>query len=471
MKNTYDAIIIGAGPAGLSCGTELASRGLDVAVLDEQASPGGQIYRNVSNASSQQNALLGKDYSAGMGLVTAFRDSGAEYFPQTRVWQAEPNGDAFFSRHGASSKVSAPYIVLSTGAMERPVPFPGWILPGVMTCGGMSNLLKDSGLVPAEPVVIAGSGPLLWLVAEHLLELGAPVAAILDTTPLTQMVTAMSQMPKALLRLDYLLKGVSMIAKVHKMALKAKVPMYRGVTGLRAEGTDKVERVRATCRSKELEFAASTLLVHEGIIPNTALLRQVGVKHTWNEVQRYWHPEVGSDGRTNLPSVFTAGDGSFVHGALSAEYKGRLTGLTIAHEMRRISGAEFSSESSALGAKLHKELLPRPFVDAMYAPRGGLYALADEETVCRCENVTAGRIRELVAQGFTDHNEIKSIIRCGMGPCQGRMCGPAVMELVAEAAGISAQDARPLRLRPPVKPVSLQEMANAELGNTAGDDA
>lgn len=466
MKNKYDAIVIGAGPAGLACGAELAERGLDVAVLDEQASPGGQIYRNIQNATSRRHEILGPDYSEGRNVLAKFEQADLDYLPQSRVWQAESNGEVCLSRKGGSAKLKAEYLVIATGAMERPVPFPGWTLPGVMTCGGMSNLFKDSGLVPREPLVLVGSGPLLWLVAEHLFHLQCPIAAICDTTPMMQVFPAMKHMPKALLRAGYMWKGVKMIAAVHKTAMKAKVPIYRNVTDIRAEGEEKLTRVRVKSGSKELSFDVTTLLVSEGVIPNVSLLRQIGCNHIWDPVQRFWHPDVTAQGRTNLPNVFVAGDGGFVHGAKSAELKGQLAALTIAREMHRISTPEYENAVGPIQKDLDNELLPRPFIDALYAPRDTLYTMPDSTIVCRCEGVTAGKIRDMIDDGYTDHNEIKAIIRCGMGPCQGRMCGSAVHELIAKGAGIAPQDARPHRLRPPIKPVTLQELANATLGDT-----
>ena len=127
MKNRYDTIIIGAGPAGLACGAELAERGLDVAVLDEQASPGGQIYRNIKASTKERSDILGADYREGKKLLTRFEEAKLDYFPQSRVWQVESDGSVCLSRQGASGKIRADYIVLATGAMERPTPFPGWI--------------------------------------------------------------------------------------------------------------------------------------------------------------------------------------------------------------------------------------------------------------------------------------------------------------------------------------------------------
>ncbi len=466
MKNRYDAIVIGAGPAGLACGAELAERGLDVAVLDEQAGPGGQIYRNINNSPKNRLNILGADYREGKKLLTRFEEAKLDYFPQSRVWQAESDGSVCLSRHGASGKIRAGYIVLATGAMERPVPFPGWTLPGVITCGGMSNLYKDSGLVPKRPLVLAGSGPLLWLVAEHLFALDCEVAAICDTTPMSQMLTSLKHMPQAIKRVGYLWKGVKMIGAVQKDALKRKVVIHRNVTGMSAAGEDKLKQVKIMCGKKEISYDVDTMLVSEGVIPNVALLRQVGCDHTWDSVQRFWHPDISLEGRTNMPNIFVTGDGGFVHGAKSAEYKGMLTGLTIAKEMQRISNDEYRKYAEPVKEDLHKELLPRPYIDAMYAPRKNLFLMPDSTLVCRCEGITAGQIRNMISAGYTDHNEIKAIIRCGMGPCNGRMCSSAVHELIIKGAGIEPQKARQHRTRPPVKPVTLGELANATLGES-----
>ncbi len=464
MKNNYDAVVIGAGPAGMACGSELADKGLDVAVLDEQAGPGGQIYRNITGSSSAQRQILGEDYREGLDLTQKFENASLDYLPQSRVWQAADNGDVCFSRAGSSRKINAPNLVLCTGAMERPVPFPGWTLPGVMTCGGMSNLYKDSGLVPSKPVLIAGSGPFLWLVAEHLLALDAPITAILDTAPMKQVIPAMKHVAGAVKRIDFMMKGVKLISDVYLTARKKKVPVYRNVRDLRALGQKKLDQVNAVSGSKQLSFQVETLLVSEGIIPNTSLFRQVGCRHQWDPIQRYYHPALLKEGQTNFSSVYIAGDGGFVHGAKAAEYKGRITALHIAKEMRRLSKAEYRQQVGPVWKMLTRDLVPRPFIDAMYAPRKDLFSLEDKTIICRCEGITAGRVRELVRDGLRDHNEIKAIIRCGMGPCQGRMCSAAVLELISEGSGLDPAEIRQHRLRPPIKPVSLQELANADLG-------
>src|SRR3954471_251854 len=183
MKSDFDLAIVGAGPAGLAAATTAMRAGLRTVVIDEQAAPGGQIYRNVESVSKRPAhlQLLGDDYAAGADLVQRFRASGAEYLPLTTVWQIDQERNVYTRSDGRAARIAAKRILVATGAMERPVPIPGWTLPGVMTCGAAQTMLKSTGAVPAGPVVLAGGGPLLLLLATQLLRAGARITAILET--------------------------------------------------------------------------------------------------------------------------------------------------------------------------------------------------------------------------------------------------------------------------------------------------
>jgi hypothetical protein len=182
MNTHRDIIIIGAGPAGLSAAFTAAGYGLDVLVVDEQPSPGGQIYRNIERASEHTMTILGMDYGQGLALIERFRASQAEYLGNAIVWRIDPSGNICFSRKGQSMEINARHILIATGAMERPVPFAGWTLPGVMSVGAVDANFKSSNLLPRGPVVLAGSGPLLLSTAGHLVSCGVAVTAVLDTT-------------------------------------------------------------------------------------------------------------------------------------------------------------------------------------------------------------------------------------------------------------------------------------------------
>ncbi len=460
----YDVIVIGAGPAGLSAATVLSGMGLDVLVLDEQKKVGGQIYRNIEGAGSRQLELFGADYRAGVKISENFRKSRVTYENQAVVWQVEPAGRVCYSKNNASKQVRANYIIAATGAMERPVPIPGWTLPGVMGAGAVNNLAKDAGLTPSGKVVLAGSGPLLILEAALLAKKGVSIAAILETGSAHPPASAIPKIPKALLRWDFLQKGMFMLRDIKRSG----APHYKGVTGIRALGRDRLAGVEACASGKPLAFDADLLLLHFGVIPNTHIYRQMGCRMAWDPSQRYWYPVCDPWGRTNFERVFAAGDGSGVQGGLAAQYKGQLAALEIAHCLGMIPEHERDSLAVPIRKALTHDGLPRPFVDAMYAPRPEDFSFEDDTVLCRCENITVGDVRQAVAEGVRDLNEVKIVTRSGMGPCQGRMCGPALAEVVGAELSLAPDKTGLLSVRPPLKPIPMAEIAAMDLGD---DDA
>ncbi len=467
MGQHHDVIVIGAGPAGLSAGACLAEMGLDVLILDEQRRIGGQIYRHIEAAPPERVALLGDDYAHGLEVAKRFRKSGAAYEHSASVWQVEADGTLCYSRLGQSKQIWANFIIVATGAMERPVPIPGWTLPGVMGAGAANNLTKEAGLNPEGRVVLAGSGPLLLLEATLLVKKGVQIAAIFETTPVIPPAPAYPRAPKALLRPDFLWKGVAMLREIKK----AGIPHYKGATHIRAQGQHRVEAVEALCNGKRRRIQTDMLLLHFGVIPNTHIFRQIGCKMAWKPDQRYWHPVCDEWGHTNCRRIFAAGDGAVIGGALAAQYKGELAAL----EAARCSGIIPDYERDQLAAPIWKALQhdhwPRPFVDAIYAPRPEHFTFEDETVVCRCENITVADLRRVIKEGVQELNEVKIVTRSGMGPCQGRMCGPALAEVIAAERHLPAEKAGRLNIRPPLKPVPLGEVADMEIDTGAAQGA
>ncbi|MCP4119540.1 MAG: FAD-dependent oxidoreductase [Desulfobacteraceae bacterium] len=460
MSRHYDVIVIGAGPAGLSASASLAEMGLDVLTLDEQKRIGGQIYRNVEAASQDSFNLFGEDYSAGLEVTRRFRQCGAAHEDGASVWHVDSEGLVCYSRSGKSRQVRANYIVAATGAMERPMPIPGWTLPGVMGAGAVNNLAKESGLSPAGKVVLAGSGPLLLLEACLLIKKGVSIAAILETTPKLPPVPAIPKAPQAVLRADFLLKGLLMLHDIKKSG----VPHYKGVTRIRALGEEAVEAVECRIGEESLRIETDMVLTHFGVIPNTHIFRQAGCRMEWKKDQRYWYPACDKWGRTNFERIFAAGDGAGVSGALAAQYKGELAALEIARCLGIIPGNERDRLALPVEKAMKHDGFPRPFIDSLYAPRPDQFIFEDSTVLCRCENVTVGDVRKVVGEGVRDLNEVKIITRCGMGPCQGRMCGPALAEVVGAELSLSPEKTGLLSIRPPLKPIPLEEIAAMDLG-------
>ena len=244
MSRYYDVIIVGAGPAGLAAGRCLAEMGINVLILDEQHRVGGQIYRRVETASDGTLQVLGEEYRRGLDLARRFHTSGAEYEGGATVWNVKDDGRIAYSRNGKSQEVQAGYVIIATGAMERPFPLPGWNLPGVMGAGAANNLAKEAGLVPTGKVVLAGSGPLLLLEASVLVKKGVNITAILETTANLPSAKTLPHIVPALRRTDFLLKGLKMLREIKK----AGVPHHKGVRDIAALGKEKVEAVEAVSR-------------------------------------------------------------------------------------------------------------------------------------------------------------------------------------------------------------------------------
>lgn len=459
MGDHYDAIVIGAGPAGLTASSCLAEMGLKVVTLDEQSRPGGQIYRNVENSSPQNLEKMGEEYRRGLQLTERFRKSGASYENNSSVWNVEPEGRVCYSKDGVSARITANYVVIATGAMERPVPIPGWTLPGVMGAGAVNGLAKEANLTPSGKVVLAGSGPLLLLEASLLLEKGVEVAAILETTPKLPSPAIASEIPKALRGTSFLLKGLSMMREIKKSG----VPHYKGIKNLKAVGDGSLSKVEATHGTEDLSFDADLLLLHFGVIPETHIYRLLKCHMQWHEKYRYWQPVTDSWGRTNYERVFAAGDGTGVSGALAAEFKGELAALEVAHCLGIIPAYERDRLAAPHREAIIRDSYPRPLIDAFFAFDPANFTFEDKTILCRCENITVAEVREIVAQGVTDLNEVKAITRCGMGPCQGRMCGPVLGEIVAAELHSDMTKVGELTIRPPLKQIPLEELATMDI--------
>src|SRR5712671_333467 len=309
---SVDFAIIGAGPAGMAAAILAVEFGLDTLLIDEQDGPGGQIYRAIERAETDPSvsSSLGADYLAGRSLATALRASGAEYRPATTVWHIDPDGTLSLARKGESESITARRILLATGAIERPVPIPGWTLPGVMTAGAAQTLLKTADLVPEGRVVLAGQGPLLYLVAPQLLRAGPPPVAILETAPLDNYLDAARYLRRLWPGRRLLTRGLGLVAAIKR----AGVPIRRGVRGIRAVGRRRVDRVAW----EGGELAANYLLLHEGVIPSIQISLALQLRHEWDETQLCWRPALDAWGQTSLPNIAVAGDGGGISGAEAA---------------------------------------------------------------------------------------------------------------------------------------------------------
>ena len=452
---TIDLAIVGAGPAGMAAAILAAELGLGTLVADEQPAPGGQIYRAVERAGDP--SPLGPDYIAGRRLAAAFRAGAIDYRPGTALWHIEPDGGTLWlAGADGTERISARRVLLATGALERPAPIPGWTLPGVMTVGAAQILLKTADTVPEGRAVRAGQGPLLYLAALQLARAGAPPLAILETTPHANYHAAVAHLGGWWAGRHLLAKGLGLILAIRR----AGIPVRRGVRGLRALGRDRVEGVAWDGGA----LVADHLFLHEGVIPNTQVTMALQLGHRWDQAQLCWRPMLDEWGRTSIPDIAVAGDGGGIFGAEAAALSGRLAALDAAAAFGRIADSERDRRAAPIRSALAREQALRPFLDALYRPDASVLVPTGDDTIaCRCEEVTVGRIRNAVRLGAPGPNQLKAFTRCGMGPCQGRICGPIVSAVIAAERGVPMSEVGAYRPRAPYKPITVGMIAAGEV--------
>ncbi|GAA2755141.1 FAD-dependent oxidoreductase [Actinopolymorpha rutila] len=477
-----DAVVVGAGPAGLTAANAMAEHGLSVVLLDAGERPGGQYYRHSVRAESAEAA------SPHFRTLRADLDRHVvagriDYRPRYQVWTLERTpppvpapaaaqpADPVWTVHAlaegpesAAFQVVAPAVVVATGAYDRQLPFPGWDLPGVVAAGGAQALLKGSGVAPGGPggrVVVAGSGPFLLPVATGLAEAGVRVAGVYEASR-----------PRNYLRHARTLAGqpgrfAEAAGYARKLALH-RVPYRTGRAVVAAHGDERLTGVtvarldarRRPLPGSERHVACDTLAVGYGFTPQLDLLVEAGcdVRTDTNGT-----PAVVADAdqRTTCAGLYSAGETTGVGGAALALVEGELAGLAVA------TAAGGPVEETRKDRLRRRKARLRAFADVLDAvhplPADWLDDVPDETVLCRCEDVPVGAVRAAIRDlGAGDPRSAKLLTRAGMGWCQGRTCAVATAALVGRLTGSppDVTDAAALARRPIAQPVPLGVLAS-----------
>lgn len=457
-------VIIGAGPGGISAAIAAARAGVDVTVLDENKSPGGQIYRQYEEGYKiGEHNKIGKDYLKGKKLIDEFfkSDDKIEYLNETLVWGIFDDNEISYQYREKSYSITYDHLIVAPGAYDRPVPFPGWTLPGVFTAGAAQRLVKLQGILPGERILLAGTGPLQLILAYQILKLGGKIEAILEAGNITNWFKYIKGMCN---QLDLAFDGIKYLSAIKK----AGVPILRNHIVLEAHGNKHVkEAVIAPVDKKwhpqkgRKTIPVDTICLGYGLIPNTKITQLLGCEHEYNSLLGGWVPIRSGNMETNLPGVYAVGDGSGIGGSKMAATEGTIAGYNVAKEQSCMSEQEFSTKINTEYKILNKMKKFREVLDEISAPRAGLYELAKDDTIiCRCEELSLIEIKDAVNQGFVDIEEIKRLTRCGMGNCQGLNCEPVLKEIVERIKKDDSLGNPYLKRRTPIKPIKISSIAN-----------
>ena len=452
-KSHYDLVIIGAGPAGMAAAIEASRHDLSTLVLDDQPAPGGQVYRHVSRNAVQREAVpyLGGDYWSGQALADAFAASSAELWSESRVWQITGDRQVFFSRQGTAQNVQAGAVLIATGAMERPMPIPGWTLPGVMSVGAAQTILKTSGS-GADGAVFVGSGPLFYLTIWQYLQAGLAVRAVVDTAPARMRPAHYLLAVPALMQPMLLLKGVHWRA-----AIRRKTDYHAGATSVVITGDDSATGVAfRNGFGHQQTIPAAHVFIHQGVVPNVNLTMATDLQHRWHPRQLCWYPQTDMFGESSVAGIFVAGDGMGIAGAAAAAVSGRLAARRI---IARVSGDSLFMAPVWRLLKWRQAAI-RPFLDSLFSPPDEWRVpQEDSAIVCRCEALTKADVDAAITLGVSGPNQLKGYCRAGMGRCQGRMCALTIQKMIHDHRGGAEDEVGHLRIRPPIRPLTVGELA------------
>jgi D-hydroxyproline dehydrogenase subunit alpha len=417
----FDILVIGAGPAGIAAACCAAESGARVGLIDNNPRLGGQIWRGQSEEKAEN--------PDAREWFDRFTSSEIEFLPCTEIVDQPEPGRLIAQRldpqsSGEIRQLTYEKLILCTGARELFLPFPGWTLPNIMGAGGLQAIVKSGLPLAGKKVVVAGSGPLLLAVAAYLREHGADVRLIAEQAPWNRIARF----------------GVSLFFEKAKFAQAlqlrrqlAGIPYKTGCWPIRANGEEKLESVVLRSGSDTRQEACDYLACGFHLVPNTELAVLLGCE------LRAGFVRVDDSQRSSVPEIFCAGELTGIGGVDVSIIEGQIAGYA--------SAGQTSCAAKLIPEKRHLDRFVA-LLKQTFALREGLCSSVDLETIiCRCEDVKFSRIRR-----FSSWRAAKLQTRCGMGPCQGRICGPATEVLFGWKMD---------SVRPPVFAAPMQSLAAA----------
>jgi NADPH-dependent 2,4-dienoyl-CoA reductase/sulfur reductase-like enzyme len=452
-----DILVIGAGPAGLSAAAFAGSLGFDVTVLDENARPGGQYYRQSRLAGRLDEKIVGPSQTGGLELLEELDPARVRICCDTTVWGADGARTVLYTHDGGNGRIVAKAVIVATGAHERVLPFPGWTLPGVMTAGAAQTLLKAQAILPGKNIVIAGTGPFLYPVATQLAAAGASIEAVceLNRSRLWPLRVRRPYRHLALYR-----EALGYLVKMRRLGLSIQfgstVIEARGDTSLREVTIAQMDDNMVERRGSRRTVSADTLLTSFGFVPNTQVARLLGCELRWDEVQKAHVVNADARLQSSVPGIYVAGEIAGIGGHRVARAEGTVAAASAIEDLSSpMKGFIASRKRTAERARSAYRDFANHMV-ATFALQPAILDLSTADTVvCRCESVPRSEIEHYASLWEGSQRAVKQNTRAGMGRCQGRICGYAVTQLCRNHARDHARVVVPDTIRMPVKPLRL----------------
>jgi D-hydroxyproline dehydrogenase subunit alpha len=409
----FDVLVIGGGPAGMAAAVRAAECGVNVGIVDDNPDLGGQIWRRDSGDGR------GKQAARWFSLL---RTSGVRILCQIKVFHQPEPGVLLAEGTADSYEFHYRTLVLATGARERFLPFPGWTLPNVMGVGGLQVMVKSGLPIRGKRVVVAGTGPLLVAVAAYLRKQGAEIPLICEQAPwsrLAEFSWGLTAHPSKI------------IEALHLRKQTAGIPFAANCWPIAAHGRKALESVTVSRREELETITCDYLACGFHLVSNTELALLSGCQLSDGYVQ------VDDFQQTTVKRVFCAGEPTGIGGVELSLLEGQIAGYA--------AGGRDTEARKLFGPRAAWRRLARR-MDRVFRLRDELRNLSSPDTIiCRCEDVSYSHLQE-----HTSWRSAKLHTRCGMGPCQGRICGPATSFLFQWNSE---------SVRPPISPARVASLA------------
>lgn len=472
MIETYELAVIGAGPAGMEAAISASENGVKTVIVDNYPQVGGQYFMQ-----------LPKTFQADKNTQTEFKgkklESQLNSLPVTKiqntltwaVFKEDNDQNWLVGLYGKDTPkyIRAQNLILANGAYDTPIAFPGWTLPGVITCGAALILLKSQRIKPGTRALVTGTGPLILSVNAHLIAAGVEVVSVCESNQI---------LPKGFRYAPTMLKHWPRIkegANYLRTIFRGKTPYKMGWSIKEAIGQDHVEKAVITKVDKsgkpisgtQKTFEVDLVVTGYSLTPNTGLARMIGCALDYQPQKGGWIPVRDHNMESSLPGVFIVGDGAAIGGAENAQLEGKIAGTAVAVKTGHLNANIAENFIQQVKPNLRSQQQFGILYGDLFTPQSGLISLATDQTIlCRCEEVTFGEIKQAVLMGARTIGEVKMITRTGMGNCQGRMCEHSVNNAVVEALSselVTHQSIGHYSVRPPLHPIPESYLAEAHI--------
>ena len=460
---TPDILVVGGGVGGMSSASIAAECGMDVVILDERASLGGQFSKQPTPFhASTLMAKKDPQISLGRRLIKRIENAKVKVLNDVQVWAGFPERNILAIINGQNVLFKPKRLIIATGAYERPIPIKGWTLPGVMTTGAAQTLLRTYNVLAGKKIFIVGNGPFNIQVALELERAGASIVGISESAfkPGLNSINSILEMFIGSPKLFF--QGIRYLKELRKNKIPIHYNYY--LSSVKNNGNELESIISPTSSGKilgkkDISFNSNIVCMGYGFLPSNILLRNLGCEFSYDSFRKQLIVVRSENFETKTSGIYAVGDCAGLGGAYAACEEGIIAGIkavfSLDHKIKTKHHDEYSKAVKAL--KKHRKF-QSGFWKLFKSKLPNLLDTNQETYICRCEQVTMGHILKAIESGSMSIGEFKQRTRVGMGRCQGRYCASFLSEIIEAKTNVSIDEEKFFAPRFPIFPTKISEI-------------